>query len=66
MHLGEVATLKSSCASINITTMNLDKVIGQRPRNKSGLGYKKYSKTSNYPKLKEKQGQESNAKFFET
>jgi hypothetical protein len=31
--------------------------------NKSGLGYKKSSKTSNCHKLKEKQGQESNAKI---
>jgi cell shape-determining protein MreC len=46
MHLGEVATLKvkvqtletenralkSTCISTSITSMNLDKVIGQRPR----------------------------------
>jgi hypothetical protein len=44
--------------------MDLDKTIGQRPSNKSGLGYKKSSKTSNCPKLKEKQGQESNAKIM--
>jgi hypothetical protein len=52
--------------------MVLDNVIGQRPSNKSGLGYKKSSKTSNCPKLKEKQGQWSyvkiikpnNAKYF--
>jgi predicted RNase H-like nuclease (RuvC/YqgF family) len=64
MHLGEVATLKlkvqyletenralkSSCNSTSITSMNLDKVIGQRSSNKSGLGYKKSSKTSNCPK----------------
>jgi predicted nuclease with TOPRIM domain len=76
MHLGEVATLKvkvqtletenralkSSCISTSITSMNLDKVIGQRPSNKSDLGYKKSSKISNCPKLKEKQIQESNAK----
>jgi hypothetical protein len=55
----EKRTLKSSCAS-----MDLDKAIGQRPRNNSGLGYKKYSKTSNCPKLKEKQGQESNVKIM--
>jgi hypothetical protein len=68
MHLGEVATLKvkvqtletenmapkSSCSSTNITSMNLDNVIGQRPSNKSGLGYKKSSKTSNCHKSKEK------------
>jgi hypothetical protein len=61
MHLGEVATLKmkvqtletenralkSSCISTNITSMDLDKVIGQRLSNKSGLGCKKSSKTSN-------------------
>jgi hypothetical protein len=61
MHLGEVATLKvkmqtletknralkSSCISTSITSMNLDKVIGQKLSNKSGLGYKKSSKTSN-------------------
>jgi hypothetical protein len=71
MHLGEVATLKvkvqtlenenkalkSSCISTSITLMDLDKVIGQRPSNKSGRGYKKSSKTSNCPKSKEKQSQ---------
>jgi hypothetical protein len=73
MHLSEVATLKvkvqtletenrilkSSCISTSITSMDLDKAIGQRSSNKSGLGYKKSSKTSNCPKLKEKQVQES-------
>jgi hypothetical protein len=68
MHLGEVTTLKmkvqtletekralkSSCISTSFTSMDLDKVIGQRPSNKSGLGYKKSSKTSNCPKSKEK------------
>jgi hypothetical protein len=68
MHLGKVATLKvivqiletenmtlkSSCTSTSITSMDLDKVIGQRPSNKSGLEYKKSSKTSNCPKSKEK------------
>jgi hypothetical protein len=68
MHLGEVAilkvkvqsletknrALKYSCTSTSITSMDLDKVIGQRPSNKSGLGYKKYSKTLNCPKSKEK------------
>jgi hypothetical protein len=44
--------------------MDLDKAIGQRPSNKSGLGYKKSSKTSNCPKSKEKQGQGSNAKIM--
>jgi hypothetical protein len=77
MHLGEVATLKvkvqtletknralkSSYTSTDITSMDLDKAIGQKPRNKSGLGYKKSSKTYNCPKLKEKQGLESNAKI---
>jgi hypothetical protein len=43
--------------------MNLDKAIGQRSSNKSGLGYNKSSEISNCPKLKEKQGQESNAKI---
>jgi cell shape-determining protein MreC len=69
MHIGEVATLKvkmqtleienralkSSCISTSITSIDLDKVIGQRPSNKSGLGYKKSFKTSNCPKSKEKQ-----------
>jgi hypothetical protein len=78
MHLGEIATLKvkvqtletenralkSSYTSTNITSMSLDKTIGQRPSNKSDLGYKKSSKTSNCPKLKEKQRQESNAKIM--
>jgi transposase len=68
MHLGEVATLKvkmqtletenkalkSSCISKRITLMDLNKAIGQRTSNKPGLGYKKYSKTSNCPKSKEK------------
>jgi hypothetical protein len=68
MHLGEVATLKvkvqtlktensalkSPCISTSITSMDLDKVIGQRPSNKSNLGYKKSSKTSNFFKSKEK------------
>jgi hypothetical protein len=68
MHLGEVGTLKvkvqtletenralkSSCTSINITSMDLDKAIGQKSSNKSGLGYKKSFKTSNCSKLKEK------------
>jgi hypothetical protein len=43
--------------------MNLDKVIGQRTNNKSGLGYKKSSKTLNCPKSKEKQSQGSNVKL---
>jgi hypothetical protein len=78
MHLGEVIilkvkvqtletkhmALKSSCTSTSITSMDLDKVIGQRPSNKSGLRYKKSFKTSNCPKSKEKQGQESNAKIM--
>jgi hypothetical protein len=75
IHLGEVATLKvkvqtlenralkSSCISTSITSMDLDKIIGQRPSNKSGFGYKKSSKTSNCPKSKEKQSQESMQKF---
>jgi hypothetical protein len=72
MHLGEVAilkvkvqtletknnALKSSYTSTSITSMNLDNAIGQRPSNKSGLRYEKSSKTSNCPKLKEKQCQE--------
>jgi hypothetical protein len=55
IHLGEVVTLKvkvqtletenrvlkSSCISTSITSMDLDKVIGQISSNKSGLGYKK-------------------------
>jgi hypothetical protein len=77
MHLGELATLKvkvqhletknsalkSSYTSTSITSMDLNKAIGQRPSNKSGLGYKKSSKTSNCSKSKEKQGQGSNAKI---
>jgi hypothetical protein len=68
MHLGEVATLKmkvqtletknralkSSCTSTIITSMDLNKVIGQKPTNKSGIGYKKSSKTSNCSKSKDK------------
>jgi hypothetical protein len=80
MHLGEVATLKvkvqtleienrtlkSSCNSTSITSMDLDKVIGQMPSNKSGLRYKKSSKNSNCPKSKEKQSQVSNAKIVKS
>jgi hypothetical protein len=62
----ENRTLKSSCTSTSITSMDLDKVIGQRPSNKSGLGYKKFSKTSNCPKSKEKQSQGSNAKIVKS
>jgi hypothetical protein len=78
MRLGEITTLKvkmqtletenralkSSCISISITSMDLDKTIGQRPSKKSCLGYKKYSKTSNCPKSKEKLSQGSNAKIM--
>jgi hypothetical protein len=67
MHLDEVATLKvkvqtletenitlkSSCTSTSIISMNLDKFVGQRLSNKSGLGYKKSHKTTNYSKSKE-------------
>jgi hypothetical protein len=80
MHLGELATLKvkvqnletenralkSSCISTNITSMDLDNVIGQRPSNKSGLGYKFFSKTSNCPKSKETQSQWSNVKIMKS
>jgi hypothetical protein len=80
MHLGEVATLKvkvqtleienrtlkSSCNSTSITSMDLDKVIGQMPSNKSGLRYKKSSKNLNCPKSKEKQSQVSNAKIMKS
>jgi hypothetical protein len=62
----ENKTLKSSCISTSITSMNLDKVIGQKPSNKSGLGYKKSSKTSNCPKSKEKQSQGSNTKIVKS
>jgi hypothetical protein len=48
----ENRALKSSCTSTSITSMDLDKAIGLRPSNKSGLGYKKSSKTSNCPKSK--------------
>jgi hypothetical protein len=44
--------------------MDLDKLIGQRPNNKPGLGYKKSFKISNYPKSKEKQDQELNVKII--
>jgi hypothetical protein len=68
IYLGEIVTLKVkvqtleiknralkfSCTSTNITSMVLYKFVGQRPSNKSGLGYTKSSKTSNYPKYKEK------------
>jgi hypothetical protein len=51
MHLGEITTLKVKvqtletknrtlkflCTSTNITLMDLDKFIGQRPSNKSGI-----------------------------
>jgi hypothetical protein len=77
MHLGKIVTLKvkvqtletenmtlkSSCTSTCITSMDLDKVVGQRSNNKSSLVYKKYFKTSNCPNSKEKQGQESNVKI---
>jgi hypothetical protein len=67
MHLSEVATLKvkvqslknenvalkPSCTSTNITSMNLDKFVGQKSSNKLGLRYKKSFKTSNFPKSKE-------------
>jgi hypothetical protein len=80
MHLGEVATLKvkvqtletenralkSLCISTSITSMDLDKVIGQKSSNKSDLRYKKSSRTSNYPKSKEKQNQWSNAKIMKS
>jgi hypothetical protein len=46
--------------------MDLDKVIGQRPSNKSGFGYKKSSKTLNCPKSKEKQSQVSNIKIMKS
>jgi hypothetical protein len=78
MHLDEVTTLKmkvqtletknralkSSCTSTSITSMDLDKIIGQKPTNKSGIGYKKSSKTSNCLKSKEKKGQGSNVKIM--
>jgi hypothetical protein len=78
MHLSEVATLKvkvqtlktenralkSSCTSTSITLIDLDKTIDQRTSNKLGLGYKKSSKTSNFPKSKEKQCQGSNVKIM--
>jgi hypothetical protein len=50
----ENRALKFSYISTNITSMDLNKVIGQKPSNKSGLEYKKSSKTSNYLKSKEK------------
>jgi hypothetical protein len=53
----ENRVLKSSCTSISITSMDLDKFVGQKPSNKWGLEYKKSSKTLNCPKSKEKQDQ---------
>jgi hypothetical protein len=44
--------------------MDLDKFVGQRPNNKSGLGYKKSFMTSNCSKSKDKQYQWSNAKIM--
>jgi hypothetical protein len=44
--------------------MDLDKFVGQKPSNKSGLGYKKSLKTLNCPKSKEKPGQGSNIKIM--
>jgi hypothetical protein len=66
MHLGEVTTLKVkmqtletknktlkfSCTSTRVTSIDFDKFIGERPSNRSGLGYKKYFKTLNCPKSK--------------
>jgi hypothetical protein len=46
--------------------MDLDKFVGQMPCNKLGLGYKKSSKTSNYLKSKDKQGQGLNAKIMKS
>jgi hypothetical protein len=68
IHLGEVTTLKvkvqtletenmvlkSLFTSTSIASMDLNKFVGQRPSNKSGLGYKKSFKTLNCPKSKEK------------
>jgi hypothetical protein len=62
----ENSAIKSSCISTSINSMDLDKVIGQRPSNKSGLGCKKSSKTLNCPKSKEKQCQRLNAKIVKS
>jgi uncharacterized protein Veg len=78
MHLGELTTLKvkvqtletenktlkSSYTSTSIISMDLDKFVGQMSCKKMGFRYKKSSKTSNYPKYKEKQGQGSNVKIM--
>jgi hypothetical protein len=80
MHLDEVATLKMkvqtletknmalkySCTSTSITSMDLDKFIGQRSSNKLSLGYKKSPKISNCTKSKEKQGKLSNVKIMKS
>jgi cell shape-determining protein MreC len=68
MHLGKVTilkvkvqtletenmTLKSSCTSTSINSMDLDKFVGKKSINKSDFRYKKSPKTSNCPKPKEK------------
>jgi hypothetical protein len=46
-------TLKFIYTSTSITSMDLDKPVGQIPSNKSGLGYKKSSIIFMYPKKKE-------------
>jgi hypothetical protein len=51
----ENMTVKSIYTSTNITSKVLDKYVGQRPYNKSGLGYKKPSITFMCPKNREKQ-----------
>jgi cell shape-determining protein MreC len=50
----ENRALKSSCTSTSITSMDLDKFIGQKLSNKLGLGYNKSFITSNYSKSKKK------------
>jgi hypothetical protein len=50
----ENKTLKSSFILTNITSIDLNKFIDQRPNNKLGLEYEKSSKTSNCLKSKEK------------
>jgi hypothetical protein len=60
----ENMVLKFSYTSTSIIYMDLNKFVGQRPSNKSGLAYEKSSNTSNCPKYKEKQSQWSNTKIM--
>jgi hypothetical protein len=57
----ENRALKFTYTSTNIISTDLDKHVGQRPSNKSGLKYEKLSMTFMCPKHKKKQVQGSNA-----